>query len=154
MPLEEVIGWQAFASKVCAHVGFPEATCEKVCSGNRLCSRLQGRFRRNRRSQVFPTAAYHSVCPYRPGLPGPIGFSTAAAESAYRQYRVVRWFLLPEGELRRLGQSSTGQRQIKSNRQPYCKSTEHTCRKSIFIYELRAGSQYGISAEEASRPRL
>ena len=24
---------------------------------------------------------------------------TAAAESAYRQYRVVRWFLLPEGEL-------------------------------------------------------
>ena len=32
---------------------------------------------------------------------------TAAAESACRQYRVVRWFLLPEGELRRrLGQSS------------------------------------------------
>ena len=31
----------------------------------------------------------------------------AAAESACRQYRVVRWFLLPEGELRRrLGQSS------------------------------------------------
>ena len=32
---------------------------------------------------------------------------TAAAESTCRQYRVVRWFLLPEGELRRrLGQSS------------------------------------------------
>ena len=32
---------------------------------------------------------------------------TAAAESVCRQYRVVRWFLLPEGELRlRLGQSS------------------------------------------------
>ena len=24
---------------------------------------------------------------------------TAAAESAYRQYRAARWFLLPEGEL-------------------------------------------------------
>ena len=34
-------------------------------------------------------------------------FRTAANKKAGRQYRAVRWFLLPEGELRpRLGQGS------------------------------------------------
>ena len=31
--------------------------------------------------------------------PSPSAAFRSQAESAYRQYRVVRWFLLPEGEL-------------------------------------------------------
>ena len=54
----------------------------------------------------------------------------AAAESAYRQYRVARWFLLPETELRpRLAAD---------------------CKNSA---PKEVSSQYGISAEETSRPQ-
>ena len=55
----------------------------------------------------------------------------AAVESACRQYRAVRWFLLPEGELRppRLAAD---------------------CKNSA---PKEVSSQYGISAEEASRPQ-
>ena len=54
----------------------------------------------------------------------------AAVESAYRQYRVARWFLLPETELRpRLAAD---------------------CKNSA---PKEVSSQYGISAEETSRPQ-
>ena len=62
-PLREIVDWQALASCIFSHVGFPEVTCAQECSENHLCSRLQARFRRNRRTQVFSTAP---DCPYRP----------------------------------------------------------------------------------------
>ena len=91
-------------------------TCAQGCSGNRLCSSLQGRFRRNLRAQVSSTA---TDCPYHPTPSGPSDFSTVAAESAGRQYRAVRRLLLPVAGLQPQRQDDGGD----GNRVANCKSS-------------------------------